>query len=137
MTKDLTLSRLLIFLIKKFERAIETLSSPNCLVADVSSLEAVAEIRVVFRFLSDLIYQYVSDPKWIESHDIKNYDRLKQLFGLLSKSFSSIPSVHPRFFFLRQLLRTHGSGDLTMVVQTKEFDWLWSFQDEESVRVVL
>ena len=135
--KDLDLTRLLVFLISKLERTIKTLTSPDLLITDVTSLEAVAELRTAFGFTSDLLYHYATDSKWTEGLDNKTLKKLEQLFKLLLKSFSSINSVHPRFFFLRQLLRKYGSGDLRMIVQKEEFNWLWSFQDHESVRLCL
>ena len=133
--KELGIRRLVVLLIRKFESTIKILSSYNCPIGDVASLEAVAELRVCFTFASHLLYQYATDDKWMEGHDSETQKKLRQLFGLLFKACDSIPSVHPQYFFLRQLLRNYGSTVLRTIVQKEEFNWLWSFQAEESVSI--
>ena len=131
--KELGIRRLLILLTRKFESAIKMLCSPDSMIADVASLEAVAELRVCFKFASDLLYQHAKDDEWMKELDNETQKKLQQLFGLLFKACTCIPSKHPQFFFLRQLLRNYGSGDLRMIVQKEEFSWLWSFENDESV----
>ena len=129
---------LLTFIIKRFEKAIELVSSSKCSISNVDSLEAVAGLRVAFKLAADLLHQHVTKENWMTGPESQIQGKMDQLLGLLHKAATKMPSVYPWFFFLRQLLRNYGSADLRMIVQKEEFDWLWSFQDNnELVRILL
>ena len=73
------------------------------------------------------------DKTWYETLEKTVQEKMKQLFAVLNKAFTDIESLQPRYFILRQLLRSYGREYLSTIIQTDEFKWLWSFPNTVSV----